>query len=285
MSGSREFPAATKKSPVRSNRLPDGCASRDGAGRRVGPQAGRTRRGGDEAAGHCRGSVELGVRLDGGDAETGFGADIGAGLAWSDPEWGLSADMRARGLLTHEDGSFSEGGFAGSLAWDPVPGSARGPSLSIARTVGGQASGGLEALLGPQTAQALEAANDHGSELERRTLEAKLGYGFALFDDRYTATPELEFGLTDTGREVVLGWRFAEERRTGLAFGFDVEGARQESVDDGAAGHRLTLGFGWRLEGAGAERFELRFEGSRIEAANDGEIPEQRLGLSLTARW
>ena len=230
-------------------------------------------------------SVELGMRHDGGDAETGFGADIGAGLAWSDPARGLSADARARGLLTHEDGSFSERGFAGSLAWDPAPGSARGPSLSLSQTVGAEASGGVEALLRPQTAQALEAADDDGSVLERRTLEAKAGYGFALFDGRYTGTPELGFGMSDAVREVVLGWRLAEETRTGLAFGLDVEGARQESVDDGAAGHRLTLGFGWRLEGAGAERFELRFEGARIEAANDGEIPEQRLGLSLTARW
>ena len=28
-------------------------------------------------------SLEVGIRRDGGDAETGFGADIGAGLAWS----------------------------------------------------------------------------------------------------------------------------------------------------------------------------------------------------------
>ncbi len=229
-------------------------------------------------------SVELGVRHDGGDAETGFGADIGAGFAWSDPARGLSADARARGLLTHEDGSFRERGFAGSLAWDPAPDSARGPSLSIAQTVGAQASGGVEALLGPQTAQALEAANDDGAELERRTLEAKFGYGFALFDGGYTGTPELGLGLTDTGRELVLGWRLAEETRTGLAFGLDVEGTRQESAG-GAAGHRLGIGFGWRLEGAPGTAFEVRFEGARLDAANDDGGPEHRLGLRMTARW
>ncbi|MXW34870.1 MAG: hypothetical protein F4Z60_04590, partial [Chloroflexi bacterium] len=101
-------------------------------------------------------SVELGVRHDGGDAETGFGADIGAGLAWSDPARGLSADVRARGLLTHEDGSFRERGFAGSLAWDPAPESERGPARSVTQTLGAQASGGMAALLGPQTAKALE---------------------------------------------------------------------------------------------------------------------------------
>ena len=229
--------------------------------------------------------VELGVRHDGGDAETGFGADVGAGLAWSDPARGLSADMRARGLLTHEDGSFRERGFAGSLAWDPAPGSARGPSLSILQTVGAQASGGVEALLGAQTAQALEAANENAAnELERRALEARLGYGFALAGGRYTGTPELGLTMTDSSRETVLGWRLAEEARAGLAFGLDVEVARQQSAHgEGTAGHRLGLGFGWRLQDAGAQAFELRVEGSRRIATNDGA--EHRVGVTLTARW
>ena len=65
---------------------------------------------------------EIGVRHDGGDAETGFGADVGAGLAWRDPARGIEAELRARGLLTHDDGGFRERGFSGSLAWDPDPG-------------------------------------------------------------------------------------------------------------------------------------------------------------------
>ena len=68
------------------------------------------------------------------------------------------------------------------------------------------------------------------NELEHRALEAKLGYGFALFEGRYTGTPELGLGLTDASRETVLGWRLAEETRSGLAFGLDVEAARREST-------------------------------------------------------
>ena len=74
-------------------------------------------------------SLELGVRHDGGDAETGFGADIGAGLALSDPLRGLSAELRARGLLTHEDGGMRERGLSGTLAFDPAPETGRGLSL------------------------------------------------------------------------------------------------------------------------------------------------------------
>ena len=57
-------------------------------------------------------SAEIGVRHDGGDAETGFGADIGAGVAWSDPKRGLRAELRGRGLLTHESKGFRERGIS-----------------------------------------------------------------------------------------------------------------------------------------------------------------------------
>ena len=96
-------------------------------------------------------SFEIGLRQDGGDAETGMGAEFGAGLAWSDPERGISADLRGRGLLTHEDGGFREHGFAGSLAWDPRPDTALGPSLTLSQTVGASASGGMQALLGRES--------------------------------------------------------------------------------------------------------------------------------------
>ena len=42
-------------------------------------------------------SFEIGVRHDGGDAETGFGVDIGAGLAWTDPERGLGGGPAGAG--------------------------------------------------------------------------------------------------------------------------------------------------------------------------------------------
>ena len=74
-------------------------------------------------------------------AVTGFGADIGAGLAWSDPSAGLAAEIRTRGLLVHEESGLRERGVAGSLAWDPDPSSERGVSLSLRHTVGGPAKG------------------------------------------------------------------------------------------------------------------------------------------------
>ena len=227
-------------------------------------------------------TLEVGARHDGGDAETGFGADIGGRLVWSDPSLGIEAELAARSLLTHEDGSLSERGFAGSLAWDPTPDTDRGPKVTLRQAVGAEATGGMDALLRPDTARALAAANDDGPD--RRHLEARLGYGIALFGGGWTGVPEVGLGLTETGREYIHAWRLLEARDAGLVFGLDVEGARNEKLDgDAAPEHRVGLGLGWELVGARREDLELRIEASRLLPANDN--PESRIGVKLTARW
>ena len=235
--------------------------------------------------------IEIGVRHDGGDAETGFGADIGAGVAWADPARGLSAELRARGLLTHESDGFRDRGISGALGWDPVAGE-RGPRFSLTQTFGGASSGGADTLLERATLAGLAAndpgwgaGSDHG-DLKSRRLETRFGYGFAAFGDRFTATPELGFALSDAHRELVFDWRLAETLRAGLAFGLDVEGARRESRGaEREPVHRIGLGFGWRLEGAQSTAFETRFEATRLEAANDGAAPEYGVALRLNARF
>ena len=231
-------------------------------------------------------SLEFGLRHDGGDAETGFGADFGAGLALTAPSRGLSAEIRARGLLTHEADGMREWGVSGTLAWDPAPDSDRGLSLSLSQTVGAQASGGADALLARPTLAGLGTEEDEGP-LGRR-LDARLGYGLGVFDDRWTATPELGLGLSDTDRELRLGWRLTERVAAGLAFELGVEGTRRESVD-GAANpeYGLEVGLGWRLVGARASHaaFEMRIEAARRDVANDDRAPEDTIWFKAIARW
>ena len=178
-------------------------------------------------------SVEIGARHDGGDAETGFGTDIGGGLAWSDPQRGLSAEIRGRGLLSHAADGFRERGFSGSLSWDPTPGTARGLSFSMSQTLGAQAAGGVDALLERGTLADL-AANDNADEFERRRLELKLGYGFGAFGGRFTSIPEAGFGMSEGPRDYSLGWRLVRDRRRGDigSLEFALEARRQESVND-----------------------------------------------------
>ena len=158
--------------------------------------------------------LEVGVRHDGGDAETGFGLDLGGGLSWSHPESGLSAELRGRGLLTHESKGFRDRGLSGSFAWAPGRGSGRGPSLTLTQTMGASASDGMNALLGRRTMAGLAANDprsgsgaDGGDDLANRRLELRMGYGFSAFGDRFTSTPELGLGLSNGHRGYSLGWR------------------------------------------------------------------------------
>ena len=243
---------------------------------------------GTEGGGSLVPGFEIGVRQDGGDAETGFGADIGAGIAWSDPAHGIAAEVRARGLLTHEDGSFRERGFAGSFAWDPDPASDLGPSLTLRQTVGASATGGADALLAPESAQALIAANDEEDDVRNRRLEATLGYGIPAFGGRYTTTPAIGFGLTEAEREYSHSWRLAEAKSAGLVFGLDVEAVRREHVTgDTGPEHRFVFGLGWQLEGARREgaAFGVRLEGSRSDTANDNARPETVIAIRVMTIW
>ena len=198
-------------------------------------------------------SVEIGVRHDGGDAETGFGIDFGGGIAWSDPKNGLSAELRGRGLLTHEARGFRERGFSGSLAWDPTPSSQSGPKLTLTQTVGTSASGGADALLARGTLAGLGAssgpeASDTADLLSRR-LDIKFGYGFAAGGGRFASIPEIGFGLSDTGRDFSLGWRLVGDRS------------------------------------GGGSAFQLSAEARRYETDGGNRPPEHGIGVRLSARW
>ena len=67
---------------------------------------------------HC---VEVGLRHDGGDVETGAGMDVGGGLVVSDSSTGLAVDLRVRMLVMHQAEGFRERGMAVSLSYNPTP--------------------------------------------------------------------------------------------------------------------------------------------------------------------
>ena len=190
--------------------------------------------------------LALGVRHDGGDAETGFGADIGGGVALAAPAYGLTVSLEGRGVLTHEAAGLRDRGVAGTLAWNPPP-PGRGPRLTLTQTLGAGASGGTEALLSRTTLEGL-AANDNDNVGGRRRLETRFGYGFGMFEGRFTMTPEIGLGLSDAGRDYSLGWRLTRA-------------------------------------GSGAGSLEFTFEARRRESANDDTPPEHGIGFSVTARW
>ena len=211
-----------------------------------------------EGGAELRPSVEVGVRQDGGDAETGFGVDVGGGIAWTDPARGLSVDLRGRGLVSHDSEGFREAGLSGSLSWVPRAESGRGPSLTLSQTMGGQASGGADALLQRGTLAGLAANDNAGADsglLAQRRLEVRFGYGFAAFGDRFTSTPELGFGLSEWSRDYRLGWKLGLVPGGPTSFDLGIEATRTEPANDHGAG----FGASANPEHAVGLRIEARF--------------------------
>lgn len=80
-------------------------------------------------------SIELLARLDQGDAETGFGAEIHASVAYANTG-GLSAEARVRYLGMHSEDGIAETGFSVMLMYDPGSPDNGGPSVRLTPTWG-----------------------------------------------------------------------------------------------------------------------------------------------------
>ena len=53
-----------------------------------------------------RPAFEVGLRLDGGDAESGAGLELGGGVGWTDTATGFSLEAKARMLAAHADSDY-----------------------------------------------------------------------------------------------------------------------------------------------------------------------------------
>ena len=184
-------------------------------------------------------SFEIGARLDGGDAETGLGGDLGGGLAFAAPRQGVALDLKGRGLIAHEASGFREWGASAALTWDPRPETDRGLALRLRQSWGGSPTGGMDALLGRETLAGL-AANDNGGTASTGRLEAELGYGIAMFDGGFTGTPNLGVGFSETSRDYRVGWRLTSARKGDTGFRIDLDATRREAAN-AEAEHGLML--------------------------------------------
>ena len=165
--------------------------------------------------------LEVGVRHDAGDAETGFGMDLGAGLKWSAPGLRLSGNVDVRGLLVHEDEEFEEWTVSGSVRHAPATPSGRGLSYSLTQSWGAPgAGGGADRLWARETMSGMGAGG--GSESGGR-LEAEAGYGFPVLGGRFTGTPHVGLGVSDAGRDYRLGYRLDLVGGKKARFGLGIE--------------------------------------------------------------
>ena len=193
-------------------------------------------------------SLEVGLRLDGGGAGRGFGADLGGGITFAEPESGLKLELKARGLIAHEAHDLREWEVSAALSYDKRSAMERGLKMSLEQSWDAASSGGMESLLERGTLAGL-TANDNAPAKSR--LVGEIGYGLAAFGDGFTGTPHAGFGYSSDGaHDYKVGWRLTPARPGGPS-------------DPG---------------------FELGLEVNRKEAAN-GDTTDQGAMLSATIRW
>ena len=179
-------------------------------------------------------TAQVGLRHDGGDAETGTGVELGAGMRYA--SGALTVDGQVRALVAHEASGYEEWGASGAIRLNPNR-SGRGLSLTVAPSWGNAASG-MEQLWSARDATPL--AGEEDVEAAGR-LEATVGYGMPVLGGRFTGTPEFGVGLSDGGRDWRLGWRLGVAGSGRVDFGLGVEATRREPANDDAPENRIGL--------------------------------------------
>ena len=187
-------------------------------------------------------SVEIGLRHDGGDAETGSGVDVGGGVIVAAGSTGLSVDLRVRMLVVHQAEGFRERGVSVSLSYNPTPSTPLGFVARVAPSWGGQAMGGAQALWGRETMSGLA----HGDLAQGNRVDAVAGYGLPV-GSRLVGTPRIGLSTSEYGRDYRAGYGLGvlDREHVNLELGVDVH--RRESpmlgaVDKGVLG-RASLGW------------------------------------------
>ena len=160
-------------------------------------------------------SLEIGLRHDGGDAETGSGLELGGGLRWAGLK-GFTVEVRARGLLAHEERDYEEWGVNASLGLSPGEGG-RGLSMRVG-SAWGAASGGVERIWSQR------ALTGSSFDPDAR-LEAEVGYGLDAM--RGLLTPYTGVAFSESGETYRAGARFKFGERLTMSLEGDLKETEQ----------------------------------------------------------
>ena len=223
------FWVRTESDPVRSEAGNLAASEADASRLRLVLEASRTF---GAAGGELTPGVEIGLRHDGGDAETGTGVELGAGFRYA--RAGVSVEARVRWLAAHEAEGYEEWGASATVRIGPDD-SGRGLSLALAPVVG-NASGGTERLWSAADARGLTP----GAAFEaQRRLDAEVGYGLDAWGG--LLTPYGGLSASEGGQTWRAGARFELGERLTMRLEGDLR--QSDLEEDGPVG-------GVRLEGS-----------------------------------
>ena len=186
-----------------------------------------------------RPSLEVGLRHDAGDAERGFGVEIGGSLAWSNPAMpGVSLIVRGRKLVIHAEDSFDDWGASIALVYDPSPKTREGVSARVSHALGGLSPDSRPMLGG----DVLPASEGLGME---RNWTMEIAHGTAVGQGR-VGSPYLAVREGTTERTTRLGYRMEPDLDQEQEYRIDVWAEPKESGDDGTGSGRAGLSLSTR---------------------------------------
>ena len=175
-------------------------------------------------------SLELGLRNDGGDGETGTGIEAGGALRYTDAESGLTVEGRLRTLVNHS-GDYEETGVSGLVRMDPGA-SGQGLALSV-EPAWGQTASGVQQLWENGVAAGASPADQATAR-----LNTEVGYGLGAARGLGLVTPYTGLGLSGDGAR---SWRMGARWQLAADASLSVEGTLHEAANDNGPEHGLML--------------------------------------------
>ena len=173
-------------------------------------------------------SLELGLRNDGGDGETGTSIEAGGALRYADAASGLTVEGRVRTLLNHS-GDYEETGVSGLVRI--APGSSGQGLALVVQPAWGQTGSGVQRLWETGVTAA-------GSPDNQARLNAEIGYGLGVAPGMGVVTPYAGLGLAGEGAQ---WWRMGARWQFAPAASVSVEGSLYEAANDDGPAHGLML--------------------------------------------
>ena len=173
-------------------------------------------------------SLELGLRNDGGDGETGTSIEAGGALRYADEASGLTVEGRVRALLSHS-GDYEETGVSGLVRI--APGSSGQGLALVAQPAWGQTGSGVNQLWENGVAAGVSPDN-------QARLNTEIGYGLGVAPGLGVVTPYAGLGLSGEGMRL---WRMGARWQLSVHGSVRLEGTRYEVANDNGAEHGLML--------------------------------------------
>ncbi len=210
-------------------------------------------------------SLEVGARMDGGDAETGIGAELAGGASFANRRLGLVVEARGHWLVAHQDRNFRERGARLTVRLDPGA-DGKGWGFSLA-PLWGNTSGGADALWRSEQMPVGRNRTEEqtGVHLRPNRTQADLSYGLETWGGRGRLGPFAKMDLEGL-----------DSPRLGGGLRLEVPGASKSISEMVADGLRLEL--------FGDYRRRRPDPAAGLSAGPSGS-PDYRIGISLVLNF